>query len=1683
MVDYIKQIYPRLDEEKISLCAFSFDIFRDIHQLNEFLDRFFEWVDRDDVDLNDESIKSFVKTIVDYLLESNDHLVFSQRLYPWIRDYTPPETILNDKSPKTKSEIKLELLSTPTPIRLVDYYESGFLVKMLKSNNQSIITNILSLVLKYNLFSFVTDYDNSYPHIYHYKNKTEIFQNLGYQHSIFPIKPIEDAINNGIINGDNLPKQIFNLLIGIKSSISHIINLYGMDHRYMCSINSESLGPLLRLAIRFGNEKKFSLIKFLYNQTFIILGELEKSEYEDCCKYKDVYKQFHQFFFGQFQIVKPWLNYNQISDKIFVDDQNQIYEDYISYFGQNDFDSQAIQFFLDGTKSLLGSKETIRVALGALSSICDSEIINEHLLIIYNKLTKIIEIFDDIDLYEIAQRILIFIVRKYKNYPESLADQCTSTLLKRNSEEEYLNKLTYIVYSVIMQYCSYTLVKEYFSDILVKMINDGETKLVNEMVMPMDGKFSQHEKFDFLYNLLLINVKYRYRNLCPLVESLVHYNKDHTLLVPIANQILEKMNFYSLNQYQFTILLKLYQLSHVQKLQEYLFCEDIYNDKQKLYSIDDYATFEYIINNIDKCTFLNPEYWVLYKCIIEKGWSDLILKKLEMYMEEYIYISYQYKERLCNFFNTFQSLLNMDKVIQDFILQYLGFCSYNDCIPHSIIADISNNYGPIISKFYIGFSGFYRELIPKMGVYLIDTHYQLFFTSDSKFYIDTKNSGVNQNENLELNLLFIETSLQSFEMSKLFSGDVCRFVSFFSVIDDTHSPRFQNIKSLMVENFKQMCSQTKTILLDYIVSELHANLDRPKQWNYLFDQSQTNFNYQPTPSTNIISTINTSTAIVSDDLVYHHLSSPTCTDTELQANIGLSFLQLPTIIIKTIIQIGDMVNVEAIKTLALISKYFHKMVIQWMTTEMFCQLKPKLGFEVNNSSPYSLLHKGVYKMKYNSFIYYKNQESREEILYQVSSLEFRSNLLYLINRDLPNLSDLTLEFKENKCKMFNSAIENLIDHCPNLRSCCINIINAQKVETLIPIFRKLDQLPLLSKITVNLYDKVPPSTKNLLDNYFLKITKRYFFYFILQRLGVQMDKYLIDTPVQHIIHREKEIKEIYDHLNRDSIVIVDGIGKTQTIYSYAQKYKLDYDFTYEYGDQCTQLEMLSISTQAWFNEDFVNIEQFRETMDKTEKKWLVVVSVPELLIDIYGDTLPIPLNKKPNHHIIFVSEVPHPLQVNCETVHVPPFDNELSIQLFTKLQAFEKTQNEDIQKKLVDLCNGNPQLIYLVSKYINHHHSEEDIHQLIKSLEPFRDVKELILSTMIKLSVEKVKAHVNYIDCLFKVLIHIGNLPSSMDLVKELGDQATLLIKIPKISETKLESFITLLVDYGLFEKDSIFDGKNKLIDIHNHIGTILRTQESSEMDFMMFIVFMRNVAPYLPNDTIIILSQLCYYFDRHFQNLKPNMQMCLLLTLLEIQSAINTDTTKLKNMLALTYNLNDFNGLKETSEYKLTIGNSHMVLGETLTAAKYYEEIVKQVEPESPNYLQYYGYLINAYLSIPKKEYILKALGHLKHIEKYALGPKESTYREPFLRLYVIAYTILDDTKNKNFYTKKFQKETSFPDKFDQEIELLDEQAKIFRDAMNQLSSNLIQPISIILGSGAVLLLSYVAYKYFISK
>ncbi|KYQ92334.1 hypothetical protein DLAC_06298 [Tieghemostelium lacteum] len=1029
-MDYIQQIYPNLDVSNIKSRKFSnfVNLFRDIHDLNVFLDRFFEWVDRDDVDLNDESIKSFVNAVVNFLIVSDDHLVFVQRLYPWIRDYTPPSKSTTQQS-KSKSEIKLELLSTPTPLHLFNYYKNGFLVKMLKSNNSTIIINVITLVLKYQMF---------------YTN-LESIEPVGFQYSLFPLNLIEDAINNGILL---TLKQIQTLVFDIINSFNSKNGV--MKPNYKCELNRESIESLFRLTIKFSeNYENYRLIQILYKITLILTEQSEISIH------KDIYNQFHQFLFFYDMVFKHDL-VDQIPPLI---TNNTFYSGYISQFGQDDFDNQAIKIFLDCTKSLTSktSKKTLTVALGALSSIYPSEIINEHLLIIYSKLCKILRIREDMD--ALVLMFLIIIVRKFKNCPESLADLLLGTLGDKKKAES----LHYSMITTILPYCSMKYLNDHFGVIIMSKF--GNHTLVNEMVMSLGEKFTQLEGFEYLYQKLLncVNPLFQ-QGVNPLIECVVHYNKDQTQLQPIMNQIIELGRVHPNTQSEAMGLLKLYQSfpkdNRNQGNIEYLFkyIKTKYDMVFKI--IDDESTFEYIINVIRIDTFTYPENWVVYKCCIDNGWSDLVLKRFAILLKFISTGSFSSIpiSGVLKFINTFQNLLNMDKIIQEYISTSLADSEQN---LKSRISDISLHYGPIISKFTDGFSEFYSELIPKMGVFLIGIHEHLFFKANSSFSIYP--IGANTKEYFDLNLLLIETILKNQNSLVSRFDDLCRFVSFFSVIDDTDSVRFQKP---MIEIFKNLNDESKTRLLDYIVSELHGNLEDSKKWNYLFDQSQTNFQYQPT-TTNITK------------------------DLELKSTTPKSNIQLPIIIIKSIILMSDMLNLIGIKILSLVSHSFHNMITQWMTTNL-CNIKPKLSFNFNNSSPYSLLHKGVYQMKYNSLAYFQNQDSRENIFYRISSLDIKSNLLYIVNRDLQNLIDLKIEFNHNNYDFHYSSTVNLLCHCPNLQKCDLNIIGQQKVDLLLPIFNKLQQIPTLTLVNIRLqYDenRIFPSTKSLLDNHLTNIKK------------------------------------------------------------------------------------------------------------------------------------------------------------------------------------------------------------------------------------------------------------------------------------------------------------------------------------------------------------------------------------------------------------------------------------------------------------------------------------------------------------------------------------------------------------------------------------------------------------------
>ncbi|KYQ93459.1 hypothetical protein DLAC_06151 [Tieghemostelium lacteum] len=143
-----------------------------------------------------------------------------------------------------------------------------------------------------------------------------------------------------------------------------------------------------------------------------------------------------------------------------------------------------------------------------------------------------------------------------------------------------------------------------------------------------------------------------------------------------------------------------------------------------------------------------------------------------------------------------------------------------------------------------------------------------------------------------------------------------------------------------------------------------------------------------------------------------------------------------------------------ILSLSLVSKLFFKSVC--LTFQQYkIQLKQKLPDKYQLSRrKWSFMSLGCYHLNYKDLERFHYQDV-EDIFYQLSSLTIHKPMIYLVNREMSNLTHLDIEIRND---MSLSCILQMMNHCFKLQSVkfsFINQLNSKRILQIDAIFKKL----------------------------------------------------------------------------------------------------------------------------------------------------------------------------------------------------------------------------------------------------------------------------------------------------------------------------------------------------------------------------------------------------------------------------------------------------------------------------------------------------------------------------------------------------------------------------------------------------------------------------------------------------
>ncbi|KYQ92465.1 hypothetical protein DLAC_06448 [Tieghemostelium lacteum] len=945
-------------------------IFKSFQDYNSFLDKFLLWIDNSD---EKQILKYYIEcnTIVEQV-QKQDLLLFYDKFWRWLEDYrsTPPSTDKSKNQKKTttiqsKQDLKLSLLSTPL-LFTYQYYQHGIIKKILESDNQIAINNILISINESHLFD------------YNYRDR----EKLRYNASLLPFSSFKKndtsmygSFHFGIVDWilanivefkedlENEEKRreviVTKLSIGNISSLMDIIlqDKLGKPKIRNLSllinfITNKSFDHLSQSEIQSLKDKYFEIIplifKYMEKSDNVKDRNYTKSHYSKIPSgtyYRGVRKYLHEIDF-----TKRGDNNGMAHDQL---------NKYRIHFGNSTIDNIVFKYYKNWESSSEIPKIATKaiMALGSIPMI--SPLIKNNLKSIYQFLYEGLSI-KDLENHKNTLNIMSMIINHYGNLPLTMAKQIIGQLLLNSRNFTKYSEIV-SVYDLLESVCVRypALASERFLQIYNNLLSTSIQRLdsLNRIIMTMGSKFNEMASIYRDDIFLLENSALEAKGFhLEILETLyTHYRDDKEFKGIIEHvSVASVYNGYHGNQ-----------LIHMVNIMNTISPEE---------SI--YTTIE---NNIFKSINRN---------------SDLINNNYEVFFSTRAVLKRQYLETMVKGNRVYH--LSLLKNNLKLFLEYDNQNIYEQLLLTSFNAVITKEW-----LFAVNFIKSYvnLDLIIKKSIEMI-----------SQFKSTVKNSPLRSEhmvnimasylDPLELYNLSLEKSIEFFNLdfhhslkSKLSlvmdvdkAMDEIYLVNFFKQVDYEARPTSDD----KIKRFIQMLSRylngldTQSPLYTTMKNDLINFLTfiEKHEYNTLFIQYM-----DAIKGENILE-------FVFETFKYHPLNSfSQPTSNVLIHQIISNIFQDPN------------VKISELLSLALVNKQF---LLECQKS--FNKYPLKIPFTVNvfiNESQYSLLKMGLYHIDYSSLDHF-HKNIVFDILYKCSSLKFSRSPNYLVPRDLVFLQHLEI---------------------------------------------------------------------------------------------------------------------------------------------------------------------------------------------------------------------------------------------------------------------------------------------------------------------------------------------------------------------------------------------------------------------------------------------------------------------------------------------------------------------------------------------------------------------------------------------------------------------------------------------------------------------------------------------------
>ncbi|KYR01738.1 hypothetical protein DLAC_01748 [Tieghemostelium lacteum] len=544
-LNFIYKIFPHIDPTGSKTIA---TLFKNIKHVHLFIGEFILWVE-DESNPVEENLY-YCQDIASQLCHW-DVMLFIQKFRHWVIQYQyNSNSIKSDENDSvSRPELLLRLVSSQGINGVGYFYHNGFIQKILESNCEKAISNILISMKLRNIFTMP-------------QSREPKLGPLIYNDSILPMKPFLKVIN---IYKDNREKVelvyyiLLDMISNSKSLLSH--------HSIAVILSIISMEPL-------ENEKIMSLILIVKYLVFVVFDKLSDSELQ---LLKDYYllalpvlvkysenpnPEHNAMATGMLSKYQAPIAYPYFADKdrVALCDLSLLKK----HFGTDVVDKLLMEYFNQWSKTKKKTTNHLIYAVYALNRVSiDSQILVDNLLEIYKTLTSLLKI-ENVHQIQTTATSLSTLIKKYGKLTDKETASIIDILLKIG--KLFQTKLYVIgnIYGLLETlFISNRIASSKKFEKIFEIFFKEYTRLpnLNRILVTMDDQFRLiADKFqNNLLGVQHLSFQIPYNHCMDLCETVAKYYSDSHKLDQWLT-IMHQSRHYGYSDGQLTILHSVYKL-------------------------------------------------------------------------------------------------------------------------------------------------------------------------------------------------------------------------------------------------------------------------------------------------------------------------------------------------------------------------------------------------------------------------------------------------------------------------------------------------------------------------------------------------------------------------------------------------------------------------------------------------------------------------------------------------------------------------------------------------------------------------------------------------------------------------------------------------------------------------------------------------------------------------------------------------------------------------------------------------------------------------------------------------------------------------------------------------------------------------------------------------------------------